>query len=59
MSSGGADRARLAEWDGRQYSLFRRHAELVTVVDDTLPDDPLVDLADTRVALLRLARLHR
>jgi len=38
-SSGGASRARLAEWERRAVTVLREHAELVTVVDDELPDD--------------------
>ena len=53
-SSGGADRARLAAWERRAFTVLREHAELVTVVDDGLPDDPLADLDETRYALRRL-----
>ena len=58
-SYGGADRARLAEWETRTFAALRRHADLATVVDDMLPDDPLADLDETRAALLRLAQLRR
>lgn len=37
-SSGGASRARLAEWERRAFTVLREHAELVTVVDDELPE---------------------
>jgi len=37
-SSGGASRARLAEWERRAFTALREHAELVTVVDDELPE---------------------
>lgn len=37
-SSGGASRARLAEWERRAFRVLREHAELVTVVDDELPE---------------------
>jgi len=37
-SSGGASRARLAEWERRAFTVPREHAELVTVVDDELPE---------------------
>ena len=33
---------------------YASNAELVTVVDDELPDDPLADLDETRYALRRL-----
>ena len=37
-SSGGASRARLAEWERRAFTVLREHAELVTVVDDESPE---------------------
>ena len=37
-SSGGASRARLAEWERRAFTVLREHADLVTVVDDELPE---------------------
>lgn len=42
-SSGGASRARLAEWERRAFTVLREHAELVTVVDDELPELPYTD----------------
>lgn len=53
-SSGGADRAKLAEWERRTFSALRRHRDAPTLVDDELPDDPLRDLEETRSALRRL-----
>lgn len=53
-ATGSADRAKLAEWERSAFSLFRAHRDLVTVVDDELPDDPLADLEETRSALSRL-----
>lgn len=38
-SSGGASRVRLAEWERRAFTALREHADLVTVVNDELPDD--------------------
>ena len=37
-SSGGASRARLADWERRAFTVLREHAELVTVVDDELSE---------------------
>ena len=54
--SAGADREKLAEWEARTFGALRRHRDLVTVVDDELPDDPLRDLDETRSALERIAR---
>jgi len=51
---GKATPATVAEWEARAYPTFRRRRELVTVVDDELPDDPLRDLDETRSALDRL-----
>ena len=53
---GGASRANLAEWERRAFTLLRLHAELVTVVDDELPDEPWRDLDEMRAALDRLGR---
>jgi hypothetical protein len=53
-SSAGADRTKLAEWEARTFGALRRHRDLVTIVDDELPDDPLADLDETRSALGRI-----
>lgn len=55
-SSGRADPVKLAEWQAEKFTAFRRHRDLVTVVDDELPDEPLADLDETRSALDRLRR---
>lgn len=53
-SSGGVEPSQLAAWERRAFSVLRRQAELVTVVDDELPDDPLADLGAMRATLRRL-----
>jgi len=53
-SSGGADPAKLAEWEARTFGALRRHRDATTPVDDELPDDPLADLEETRSALRRI-----
>jgi len=55
-SSGGADPAKLAEWEARTFSALRRHRDASTPVDDELPDDPLRDDAETKSALDRIGR---
>ena len=52
-SSGGASRLRLAEWERRAFTVLREHAELVTVVDDELPEEAWRDLDEMRSALDR------
>lgn len=53
-SSGGADPAKLAEWEQRAFGALRRHRDATTPVDDELPDDPLADVDETRSALRRI-----
>lgn len=48
-------REALAEWEAGRYEVLRRQRDLVTIVDDELPDDPLADMDETRSALDRLA----
>lgn len=45
----------MAEWERRAFML-REHAELVTVVDDELPEEAWRDLDEMRDALDRLGR---
>lgn len=51
MSSGGASRARLAEWERGAFSVLRGHAELVTTFDDELPEEAWRDRDEMRRAL--------
>jgi len=51
-SSGIADRANLAEWERRAFTVLREHAELVTIVDDEMPEEAWRDLDEMRVTLL-------
>lgn len=53
-ANGTASRERLAEWQARAFPALRRHRDLVTIVDDLLPDDPLRDLDETRRAIALL-----
>lgn len=52
--TGGASRARLAEWEARAFTALRRQRDATTPVDDELPDDVLADIDETRSALRRL-----
>lgn len=62
-SSPGRDRPnrpltpeRLAVWEADAFDPLRRHRDLVTVVDDELPDDAMPGDPETRSALDRLGR---
>ena len=50
-SSGGASRALLAEWQRRAFTVLREHAELVTIVDDEMPEEAWRALDEMRVTL--------
>lgn len=47
---------RLAEWEAGAFDPLRRQRDLVTTVDDELPDDPMPEDPETRSALARLRR---
>lgn len=47
---------RLAAWEAGAFDPLRRYRDLVTVVDDELPDEPMPGDPETRSALDRLRR---
>lgn len=55
-SSGGASRARLAEWEAGAFTVMRRHRDALTPIDDELAEEAWRDLHEMRATLDRLGR---